>query len=489
MPRPRLSKNKLLSFLQCSKRLWLEVNEPDAAEISSQAARGLVLGHNVGEVARGLLPEGILIGHDQDFAEALSQTQMQLSAGSRVLFEAAFQHEDLLIRADILMRDSRGEISVTEVKAPTSVKDYHLSDAAIQAWVIRNAGLDVNAFTIGHIDTNFIYPGNGHYQGLFRYVPVDKEIEPLRNEVPKWMERARRVLSQGEPAIDMGSQCQSPFSCPFQDYCSAHAGLVEYHVTILPRGGKTVRALLSEGYRDLGEVPKERLLSENHAMVWRASVSGLAQFHESVRPVMQAFPYPRYFMDFETINPAITFWEGTTPYRQLPFQWSCHIESEDGRVEHREFLDTSGGAPMKAFLVSLLPALGTQGPIFVYYASFERSRLEELAAMFPEFQDPIAKVIGSIEDLHPLTKSHYYHPSMKGSWSLKSVMPAIDPAMDYAHLEDVRDGGGAQEAYMEIIAPGTPEDRKTKLTQSLKRYCARDTEALVRLAHFLERGK
>jgi len=489
VPRPGLSKSKLLSFLQCSKRLWLEVHRPDAAEFSTEAERGFAVGYSVGEVARQLVPGGVLIGGDDNLDDALAETQKQISAGAETLFESTFEHEGVLVRADILTRSARGALEITEVKASTRVKDYQLSDAAIQKWVITQAGLRVDSIAIDHVNADFVYPGDGRYQGLFQHVPVDKEIGRLLREVPKWVDDARRTLAGAEPKIEMGPHCEDPFTCPFQDYCSALAGKTEYPVTILPYGRKTVTRLIAEGYRDIREIPADSLGSENHERVRRVTQSGKPEFDESVREAMRAFPYPRYFMDFETMYPAVPLWKGTSPYQQQPFQWSCHIESKAGDLKHHEFLDTSGNAPMEAFLVSLLPVLGTKGPIFTYNASFERRRLEELAEMFPNFAEAISKVIDRIEDLLPLTRVHYYHPAMKGSWSLKSVMPTIDSSLDYENLDEVQEGGGAQVAYLEILAPETPADRRAKLTEALRRYCRRDTEALVRLAHFLESGK
>lgn len=489
MRRPGLSKSKLLSFLQCTKRLWLELNRPGAAEVSAETERSFAVGHSVGDVARQLIPDGVLIGADNNLANALAETRKQISAGMKTLFEPTFEHEGVLVCADILTRSTRGVIKITEVKASTGVKDFHLSDAAIQSWVITQTGLRVDSIAIDHIDREFVYPGGGRYEGLFQHVPVDKEITPLLKEVPKWVSDARQTLAGAEPKIDMGKQCEYPFSCPFQGHCSALAGEAEYPVTILPHGGRTVPALIAEGYRDVRDIPPGRLRSENHERVRRITVSGKLELDKSARTAMQAFAYPRYFMDFETVNPAVPIWKGTSPYQHQPFQWSCHVERRAGEVEHHEFLETSGNAPMEAFLVSLLPVLGTKGPIFTYRAPFERSRLENLAEMFPRFSDAVGKVIDRIEDLHPIAKAYYYHPAMKGSWSLKSVMPTIDRGMDYENLDEVQEGGGAQDAYLEILAPDTPADRRAKLTEALKRYCGRDTEALVRLAHFLESGK
>ena len=183
-----------------------------------------------------------------------------------------------------------------------------------------------------------------------------------------------------------------------------------------------------------------------------------------------------------------SLWPGTRPYEQLPFQWSCHCEDRSGALSHREFLDLSGADPTRAFAKTLIAALGTKGPICVYNQGFEGRVIRELALRYPELAESLAALLSRLIDLLPLTRAHYYHPAMKGSWSIKAVLPTIAPDLDYAELSEVQDGGGAQEAYREAIAPDTPPDRKQVLDQALRRYCGRDTEALVRLAAFLKQG-
>jgi len=200
---------------------------------------------------------------------------------------------------------------------------------------------------------------------------------------------------------------------------------------------------------------------------------------------MLARPRPRFFLDFETISFGVPVWAGTRPYRQLPFQWSLHVECEGGGLEHREFLDTSGEPPMRACAESLLEALGDAGPILVY-TGFERARIDELAARFPDLAPALRAAAARLVDLHPIVREHYYHPAMMGSWSLKAVLPTIAPDLDYAQLDEVRDGEMAQTAYLEAISPQTAPERRAALRESLLRYCEVDTLAMVRLARFLE---
>ena len=86
-----LSKSKLMSSLQCAKRLFLEVHQPELAYVSGDLEARFASGHRVGEVAQSLYPEGRLIGHGDDPSLALQETQAALAVdGDLLLFEPAF---------------------------------------------------------------------------------------------------------------------------------------------------------------------------------------------------------------------------------------------------------------------------------------------------------------------------------------------------------------------------------------------------------------
>jgi len=86
-----------------------------------------------------------------------------------------------------------------------------------------------------------------------------------------------------------------------------------------------------------------------------------------------------------------------------------------------------------------------------------------------------------IVDLLPVAREHYYHPSQQGSWSIKAVLPALCPELQYDVLDGVKNGGLAMEAFEEAIAPQTSQPRKADLEKQLLAYCELDTYALVRL--------
>ena len=477
-----LSKSRILAHRQCPKRLWLQIHKPDLVQYTDQQQLRFDSGNTVGEVAQRRYPDGRLIEND-DLAQCLIDTQAALQTDKPIL-EATFQHDGVLIRADLLLPDEGG-YRLVEVKSATSVKEIYLADSAIQSWVARQAGISLTRVEVAHIDRDFIYPGGSDYQGLFKHVDVTTDIARLEPDIPKWISAARATLSGDEPSLDTGVQCHQPYDCPFINYCTPQKeSATEYPVSILPWGGKLAKQLAEEGYADRRDVPEERLKKPLHQKVWRATRSRTSELSPQAGQLLSQLPYPRYFLDFESIQFVVPIWSGTRPYEQVVFQWSCHIQARDGMLHHEAFLADGTDDPRRPFAASLIAAIGTQGPIFVYNATFERGRLQELAAAFPDFADQLHAAITRLYDLLPLARAHYYHHDMQGSWSLKKVLPTIAPELDYENLA-IGDGGMAMEAFAEILHPQTIAARSNELRQGLLTYCKRDTFAMVRIVeHF-----
>ena len=215
-----LSKTKILYGLQCPKRLWLEVHQPELAQYSELSAQLMQAGNEVHRAYRKLVPDGILVEHVDDLNAALEQTRLILSesAGAPV-FEGAFQHNGVLVRADLIFPVSTGS-RLVEVKAAGSVKDYHIQDCAIQTWVIEGAGIPIKTIELAVIDKSFVYPGGGDYRGLFRHEDVTESVRILIPQVPEWVRECRKVLESAMPVVGVGDQCRNPYACPFLEHCS-----------------------------------------------------------------------------------------------------------------------------------------------------------------------------------------------------------------------------------------------------------------------------
>lgn len=488
MARHGLSKSRVVAWKQCPKRLWLQIHKRDLLEVSDAAERSFQIGYEVGEVAQELFPDGILIEDNDDLSAALLATTATMATHpDRPIFEATFQHDGVLVRADLLLPTPSG-YRMVEVKSSASVKPYHIDDCAIQAWVLQQNGIALATIELAHIDTAFVFLGDGNYQGLFHHASLDEAVYPLLELVPDWIAEARHTLASNEPAIAPGNQCDDPFECPFKAYCNKNTAqpvLPAYSLDVFSGMRATAKDdLRSLGFQDALKVPEE-YLNETQQRIQRVSQTGVAELTHEAVDTLAELPYPRYYLDFETINLAVPRWALTSPYRtQVPFQWSCHTEKATGQLQHAMFLDVSGNDPRRACAETMIVALGGSGPVFVYFQAFEKGRIAELAALFSDLAPALLAINERIVDLLPLAQVSYYHPAMRGSWSIKAVLPTIAPELDYTQLA-VGHGGAAQDAYREILHPCTPDSIKQKLTQGLRDYCSLDTLAMVRLAWFL----
>jgi hypothetical protein len=484
-----LSKSRITAWRQCPKRLWLQIHRQELLVESVQAQQAFQIGNEIGEIAQRLCPDGILIEDDDNLAAAIERTKAAISNyPDRPIFEATFQHDGLLVRADVLLPTRKG-YRMTEVKSSASVKPYHVEDCAVQAWVLKQNNIKLATIELAHVDTSFVYQGDGNCHGILKSVKLDEEIDPLLNKVPHWVAEARQTLSGDEPAIEPGAQCNDPFECPFKEHCTKNMVQPEepkYSLHIF-NGMQTQKKdeLRSKGYVDALKVPAT-YLNEKQRWIQRVSKKGVAELLSGAAKELDVLPYPRYYLDFETINLAIPRWAYTSPYNtQVPFQWSCHIEEAQGQLQHEMFLDVTGNDPRRECAEQMIAVLGCVGPVFVYYQAFEKGRIAELAELYPDLAPALLAISQRVVDLLPIARANYYHPDMKGKWSIKAVLPTIAPDLDYTRLK-VADGGAAQSAYSEILHPDTLDARKLELTEGLREYCTLDTLAMVRLAWFFQ---
>ena len=488
--RPYLSKSRLISAWQCPKKLHLEKHHKELGVITAQMESAFAGGNQVGDVAQQIYGTDESVEVAFNFKTMVAETKALFDAGADFpIFEATFRHEGVLIRADVMIPDGDGW-RVIEVKASTSVKDYHVLDCAIQDWVLRNAGINVTSISLAHIDKTFVYAGDGNYDGLLLENDLTEEVRAMAPRVLDLLQVARDAVTGPMPDINVGTHCNKPYDCQFQDHCWPTD--TKYPIAGLGGSKAKLADYVALGVRDILDVDENSITAKTQQRIYRVTCKGEPEILDGAREELEALAYPRYYLDFETIAPGVPFWEGTRPYQTVPIQWSCHIEEEGGELRHEEFLDVSGKPPMRALAEKLITCLGDQGPILMY-TTYERTVIQGLAEMFPDLAESLEFIINRLKDLHPIVKENYYHPKMLGSWSIKAVSPCIAPHMSYSELEGINEGMGASDGFVEAIGIG-PEGpptmvRKLELEDQLLRYCKFDTEAMVEIVRFFTRRR
>jgi len=479
----QLSKSRFMAGFQCLKRLHLivhpaEINEQESRELNLQ----LFNGYEVGDMACQLYP-GEMVEYNQGLTSALKRTT-ELIANKAVLRinEATFSYGNILVRVDLLERTEPGWI-LTEVKASTSVKAHYINDVAVQAWVLQGCGLNVCSVNLMHVNNRFIYQGDGDYRGVLCSQDISADVFKRRPIIDEKRTEVVQMLSSDLPDISVGDHCHSPYSCEFLSICHTEKQ-PEYPVSVLPRSNIKLRKALNDaGYQDVRDIPDGVFTNKNHLRVWRATIAGKEELISSELEPMKAWGWPRYYLDFETIGLAVPRWKGVTPFSQTPFQWSCHIHYENGNMEHVEFLDVTGGDPRRECAELLVKHIGKSGILIAYNAGFEKRVIRELAKLYPDLSGALLEMNQRFVDLLPITRAAYYHPSQKGSWSIKAVLPALVPELNYADLDGVQNGGDAQLAW--INAAKETDTKRAEIANQLLAYCKLDTWAMVKIVEAL----
>lgn len=475
---PRLSKSKFMTGLQCHKRLYLEVHAPELATESDEQTQAIFeRGTQVGQVAQQMFPGGVLVGfNDVSTTQALAKTRALLADVTvPAIFEGAFQFDDVLIRVDILERDGQNEWRLIEVKSSTEVKPEHHDDLAVQAYVLKGAGLSVMNTILMHLNNQYVYQGGElDLSQLFVLDDVSAETTTHIRDVPDRLATMKTALKHPvPPAIEPDGHCKSPYKCSFWEHCTQNKpARWVYH---LPRIGKKFEQLVKLGVESIDDIPSDFPLS-----LQQRRVKDQREWVDSgLKAALSTVRYPVHHLDFETVKLAIPRYPNTRPYQTLPTQWSNHIEARDGSIRHDEFLCADRQDPREEFARALIESVGDAGSICVY-TSYERRILGELAEALPKLRRPLQKVLGRLWDLNEVIRDHYYHPQFEGSFSLKTVLPAIVPSLNYDDLA-IQDGGQAEERYYQMVFGDVDAVERERIRQALLLYCARDTLAMVEL--------
>lgn len=510
---PLLSKSKYVLGCQCLKRLWLEVNEPQLAGEFDDATQAVFdQGNKVGELAREAFAGGALVDEtSMDLAIARTR-KLMADPDMPAMFEAGFSYRGIRVRVDVLERASRGRWRLIEVKSSSKVKEDqypgHLEDVAIQKYVLDHCKVRLASMHLMHLNTDYVYKGADYdLDDLFTIANVSADIKEAEKAIGGQLRKQRAALRQDHaPEVVPGRQCTTPYACDFYDHCNDP--VPDGHVSQLPR---VSRAKLDEleqmGVELIRDIPADFDLKPAQHHTADAVQAGKLQIVGDISARLDKLIYPVYFLDFETINPALPRWPGTRPFQQVPFQFSVHIQDAPGKQpRHVEFLADGKGDPQPELLKQLLAALEGDEPAdcksagrgrtsssrrggarnagsIVVYSSYENSCLSAMATAFPKHAKRIEQVQSRLWDLLTMLREHVYHPDFNGSWSLKSVAPVLTP-MGYDDL-DVCDGRAAGQVFLEMIDANVSPARQRTLNTHLCKYCERDTLTTVHILDWL----
>lgn len=486
-----LSKSRFVSGSQCEKKLYFDVHRNLKPPITVQQQALFDAGHALGILAQKVFPNGrdATSGINKNWSVAIELTKALIANGKETIYEAAFSISQGFAALDIL-HHTNGERWAIEVKSSTSVKDYHLTDAAFQYYVMQQAGYTPDKFFIMHVTSAYRRKGIIDPVGLFHLENITSQvIEQQPFIAQKHRELVKSLEDPNEPSSSIGPHCDRPFDCEYKAHCWAH--IPEPSVFNLYNARGKQWELYNQGIIRLEEIPSEfplnhwqQLQVNNSLHVDRDKLLGFIGLMEG----------PLYFFDFETINPAIPLLEGCGPFQQIPFQYSLHVTDILGNpLSHSDFLSYCKDYknpivldPRRLLIDQLKKDIGPTGSIVAFNAGFEVRILNELAEAFPEEKEYLYSLTMRFVDLLiPFRAGWYYHPNMIHGASIKSVLPAIAPSYSYKDLK-VNNGSDASLSFLSMLGNHFQGD-ENEIRKDLIEYCNRDTFGMVVIYQYLRK--
>ena len=319
-----------------------------------------------------------------------------------------------------------------------------------------------------------------------------------------------------------GTHCELKKSaeCKFKKVCFMNAlcdgSILEYIGKTYAFGGKdtnydkmSVYDLINQGDYKIDSIPREYLGKKTNQIQYDCYTTNTTFVDENkIKLILNTLQYPLYHLDFESYGCPFPRYQGEKPYTQSLFQYSLHVEKApfvcDKEKDHYEFLAKDHSDCRRALCEQMIKDidLSNGGMVIVYNEAFEKTRLKELAKIYPDLAPQLLNIRDHVFDLLFVLKGNknmfmpllsdeysekekeeiakqinYYHNNLHGSFSIKKVLP-IFTNLSYADL-DVHNGTEAVYTYG-ILPTLTDKEYEDKYL-ALRKYCQQDTWAMVEI--------
>ncbi|WP_373072196.1 DUF2779 domain-containing protein [Sulfurimonas sp.] len=482
----RLSKSLYTRGLQCVKSLWLKkYNKEILTPPDSSAEAIFERGNEVGALACQLFPNGIEIEFNpSDYDGMINTTKTLIDDGVNNIYEASFNYDDIFVAVDILHINDDDSVEIYEVKSSTDVKDVYKHDASIQYYVLKGLGFKVKKVSIIHINNKYVRDEELEIDKLFTIADITEEVLELQEDIPTYLRTFKTFLDdkENEPEKEIGVHCSNPYDCDAIAYCWSH--IPKYSIFNISRlNAKKKFELYNQGIINFTDIADISSFSTAQQVQIESEVNNKTIINnEAIKDFLGGLTYPIYHLDFETFQQAIPEWKGISPFMQIPFQYSVHVQHEDGNLEHKEHLAKDGFDPRYELAKKLVEDIPTDVTVLAYNMGFEKGVIRKLAEQFDDFAHHLMCIHDNIQDLMtPFQKKDYYTPSMRGGYSIKKVLPALVPDMEkaYKELSLVHNGGEAMQTFARLSK--MDDTQKSEYRNALLEYCKLDTLAMVKV--------
>ncbi|MCL2484821.1 MAG: DUF2779 domain-containing protein [Endomicrobia bacterium] len=474
-----INKTVFLNYLSCPTLGWMSKRGmlPRLEGLNNELLT--LEGNNVHKLSWQLFPDAVN-AQKKYLSDSAAYTQELLqNPENKTFVEASFISNGFSVRTDTLQRLDDNTWHLFEVKSGGKYKVKYVQDMTFSAMVLKKSGINVTKASLMHL-------ANGYRLGmdssaLFKTLDCSEKVELRLGEYLNISDKAFEELeSEKMPEPYLKRSCKN---CPVFDNCMGKD--IKNHIFDLPRlSVPAIEELIALGADTIDKVPEGFELTEQQQIVKNCVLSGKTYISPNLKPELDNLKEPFYYLDFESITTIMPLFPDIAPHTQLLTQFSIDKSSEIGKVdEHFEYIGDHKKDCRREIAEKLVECLGEEGSI-ITYANFERIAISRLAGLFPDLCDALNKIAERVVDFEIILRKNYYDINFHGRSSIKKVLPAIVPEMNYDSLE-IGEGGDAAAAFAFMAMGLYDEEKIAETKKNLLKYCAQDTLAMVKIHSFL----
>ena len=485
-----LSKSRYCKGIQCPKMLWMDGNMPEQYDPSVMNDIVLMSGEIVGNTAKGYYGEYAEVPFSEDKSKMIAETKRLMDMNTGIIAEASFYYDGNFCMVDIL-RLVDGGYEIIEVKSSSNskgVKQIYFDELAYQLYVLSNCGVPVKSVFIMQINSEYVRKGDLNIKELFILTDCSQKVFDAVGDVERKITEIKIIAAQkDEPESYFGERCNKPYKCGYKEWC--YSKLPKNNIFDIGWGMYTKKkeTAYKDGVVTFADVLNSTIeVNEQQRLQVKTVVHDLPPSIDKnrVSDFISRITYPLYHLDFETFQQAIPLWDDISPYTHIPFQFSIHLQNEPcGDTTHKEFLAKEGIDPRRELAERICTDIPMNVCIIAYNMFFEKGVIAKLAELYPDLSEHLLNLNDNMIDLALIFKNGaYYCREMRGSYSIKSVLPALfpnDPELNYDNLDIIRDGNDVMTVYP-TLHEQTPDYIK-EVRKALLDYCKLDTLAMVKI--------
>ncbi|MEI6499326.1 MAG: DUF2779 domain-containing protein [bacterium] len=489
----QLSKSEYMMFLRHPALLWFKKHDKSKLPPIDEDTQAMFDAGFVFETyAEQLFLDAVRLGFDsyQEYISLTRRTDQAIRGGAKTILQGRFEAGEITCICDALVKVGENNFDLYEIKSSSAVKSDHEYDLAFQREVLEASGLKIDHIFVIHVNTEFVRNGEVRANELCKTVEVTEAVKAREIETRENIRCAIEMATSRE-CPDISPKYASRFA--LGDWLEVYRKLVEVgEYSIYDLCGidpEKIGMLESQAIQNIKDIPEDFALNERQLRQVVATKSDeIFVDEQKVRSFLNELKFPLYFLDYETLSSVVPYFDGLSPYKQLPFQYSLHIlATPESELQHFEYLHDENSNPVRLLSETLKSQIGEVGTVLVWYQPFERTCNELMGNLLPEFKDFYYALNDRIVDLMtPFAEGSYVDKRFLGSASIKKVLPVLIPELSYIDL-DIHAGGAAQRLWMEAVLDGKRASEKDKILQDLWKYCELDTLAMVRIYQFLKK--